>query len=441
MRIWILQTGEPIHCDKGNIRPMRAINLSNKLIENGHQVTLFSSSFNHQTKTHRIQESKEIIVNENLKIILLDSPGYKNNVGLTRILDHLILGLNLDKKLKKIQDLPQVAFVGYPPIETAHIFIRWLQKNNIPVLIDIKDQWPTIFVSRMLFVFKPFMRFFLIPYYFFAKKTIKNATAVISISEPFIKWSRFFSASQPSQFDKVTYLTSPTPIFTDDQLKNSKIWWNNKGIVKSDKFKIIFIGSFSKSFDFQTILNSALELKKKNIECEFILCGYGELFSRIEQQAKQMENVKVFGFVDQAKILALSKMASMYIAPYRNTNDFKMSIPNKIIDSLRMGLPILTPLKGELKNIINNSNAGFIYSDKQSLINFIETSINDSKMLAIMSKNARKLYLDEFDFHTVYDSLVDHIENFTLDQREANRTEIYQKMKRLSHRREKYLSQ
>ena len=30
MKVWILQTGEPLHCDEGSPRPMRAINLSNK---------------------------------------------------------------------------------------------------------------------------------------------------------------------------------------------------------------------------------------------------------------------------------------------------------------------------------------------------------------------------------------------------------------------------
>ena len=48
MNIWILQTGEPLHSDGENARPMRAMNLANKLIENGHSVTLWSSAFSHQ---------------------------------------------------------------------------------------------------------------------------------------------------------------------------------------------------------------------------------------------------------------------------------------------------------------------------------------------------------------------------------------------------------
>ena len=32
LEIWIFQTGEPLHCDAGNNRPMRAMNLSDKLL-------------------------------------------------------------------------------------------------------------------------------------------------------------------------------------------------------------------------------------------------------------------------------------------------------------------------------------------------------------------------------------------------------------------------
>jgi hypothetical protein len=38
--IWIFQTGEPLHIDGGSARPMRAMNLSNTLVQAGHRVVL-----------------------------------------------------------------------------------------------------------------------------------------------------------------------------------------------------------------------------------------------------------------------------------------------------------------------------------------------------------------------------------------------------------------
>ena len=107
--VWILQTGEPLPTDKGILRPMRAINLTNKLIEKGHKVILWSSSFNHQIKEHRSKDYKELKVNENLEIRLIPSCGYKKNISIKRLIDHAQLGYNLKKTLKKEKNKPENA--------------------------------------------------------------------------------------------------------------------------------------------------------------------------------------------------------------------------------------------------------------------------------------------------------------------------------------------
>ena len=56
---------------------MRAMNLSNKLVDSGHKVILWSSSFNHQKKKHRSKEYSVHKVNDNLEIRLIPSCGYK----------------------------------------------------------------------------------------------------------------------------------------------------------------------------------------------------------------------------------------------------------------------------------------------------------------------------------------------------------------------------
>ena len=62
LRIWIFQTGEPLHIDNDFSRPMRAMNLADKLVAEGHDVTLWSSSFYHQKKSSlkNIQEHQAL---------------------------------------------------------------------------------------------------------------------------------------------------------------------------------------------------------------------------------------------------------------------------------------------------------------------------------------------------------------------------------------------
>ena len=149
MKIWILQTGEPLHCDGGAPRPMRAMNLADALVASGHSVRLWSSAFYHQEKRHRAADFQSIDINSSLTIELVPSPGYRRNVGVDRLFDHAVLARNLKMKLRSISndERPEVIFVGYPPIEVAAVMLRWARDHSIPSVIDVKDQWPALFVD------------------------------------------------------------------------------------------------------------------------------------------------------------------------------------------------------------------------------------------------------------------------------------------------------
>lgn len=193
MHIWIFQSGEPLHVDHVNFRAMRAINLANALVDKGHKVTIWSSDFFHQKKKHRYKTFKKKIINKNLDIRLIPSPGYKKNISIMRLFDHFILAKNLKRKLNLEKKLPDVAFVGFPPIETSYMMISWLNKKNIPNLLDIKDMWPSIFLRNTNKFIKPFAKFLLKPYFHITRKTIQECTGVCSISKSFIDWAIEFS--------------------------------------------------------------------------------------------------------------------------------------------------------------------------------------------------------------------------------------------------------
>ena len=81
---------------------------------------LWGSAFYHQEKRHRAHEFQKIRINDLLEIRLVPSRGYKKHIGSARLIDHAGLASNLKKILVSEDDLPDVAFVGYPLIEFAH---------------------------------------------------------------------------------------------------------------------------------------------------------------------------------------------------------------------------------------------------------------------------------------------------------------------------------
>ena len=149
MRIWIFQTGEPLHSDIGNPRPMRAMNLANELVKNGHEVVLWSSAFYHQEKRQRSIGFESLNISHKLIIKLIPSSGYVKNIGLKRFIDHIQLGFNLHRALRDEINLPDVAFIGYPPIEFAYVASKFMISRNIPYMLDVKDMWPDYFTEKL----------------------------------------------------------------------------------------------------------------------------------------------------------------------------------------------------------------------------------------------------------------------------------------------------
>ena len=415
MKVWLFQTGEPIHTDEGNYRPMRAINLSNALIERGHQVVLWTSSFFHTEKKHRSKKFKTIVVNENLTIKLIPSFGYKKNIGLGRIIDHIHLSFNMYSRINKETSFPDVAFVGYPPIETSYRLVKWLNKKRIPSIIDVKDLWPEMFLDKIPSPLKPLAKTLLFPFYLIGRNAIKNATGVTSMADGFLKWTLDFSrrGSINSQYNAVFPLTSEIGEISDGDMSAAKNWCEEQGIsIEKNIFRICFIGSFMSVFDFQPIKDCAIKAQNEKLPLQFILCGDGHYIDEIKLMMKNLDNVIFPGWVDKSKIKIISKRSHVSIAPYININNFKNNLPNKIVDALSLGLPILSPLEGEVKKLISDYNVGLTYdlSESNNLYTCINQLISNKYLLKLLSENTSIVYREKFNFKKVYTQFVSHLE-------------------------------
>jgi glycosyltransferase involved in cell wall biosynthesis len=419
LRIWLLQTGEPLHIDSGNPRPMRAMNLANALAAAGHKVTLWSSSFSHQEKRQRVTANDRVQVSGYLVIRLLASPGYQRNIGLARLWDHAMLARNLAKQLDSESTLPDVAFVGYPPIETAAVMTRWLAARSVPCMVDVKDQWPAIFIDALPVPIKPIGRIALAPYFYFGRRALRDATALSAMADGFLNWAAAFAGRAVSDLDRVVPLTAPTGQVTEAELQEAGIWWDQQGIHADGTQRICFIGSHSKAFDMLPVMQAAKSLAASGSHCQFVLSGDGENKVAWQAMAADLPNVHFPGWIDRPKIEALARRSSAALAPYRNNDDFLLSIPNKVIDSLALGLPVLSPLNGEVARLISDFDIGLGYGPmaKKTLKSCIEDLAAIPELRKKLSDNALELFRERFSFETVYGGLVSHLEMMVQHQR------------------------
>ena len=413
MNIWILQTGEPLQTDGGNPRPMRAMNLSNILVERGNNVTIWSSAFFHQTKLHRSKVYEEIIVSDKLEIKLIPSPGYKKNIGLGRLYDHTIMAFNLKKILHDYVDLaPDIVIIGYPPIETSWIMARWLCSRKIPYIVDLKDQWPSLFLEGFSPKFRPIVRLFLTPYYIMAREILLSAKSFTSMSDSYLSWMSSFSGRKLTKNDRAFPLTSSIFEIIDSEVQIAKNWWLNVGVETTHNRRFVFIGSFMSVFDFSLIYEAASKFQTENINCQFVLCGTGGCLEEVKSLMSGLDNVIFPGWIDLSKIDFLAKYSRASLIPYKSIENFTLNIPNKVVDALAYGLPIVTSLKGVVQDLVIERSLGFACNSTTGMTMYeaLILLLKDNNLQEICSNNARKLYEESFYFDKVYGEFADFIE-------------------------------
>lgn len=414
--VWLLQTGEPLHIDAGNPRPMRAMNLANSLIEAGHKVVLWSSGFYHQEKRHRSVVTQIVQVSPQLEIRLIPSPGYVRNIGLGRLWDHAMLARNLKKMLRGERSLPDVAFVGYPPIETAAVMTRWLSSRGVPSLLDLKDQWPSLFLDAIPVKLRGVGRLILLPYFHYSKSAMRHATGLSSMAESFLQWGLEYLGREISPNDGVFPLTSPSSPVGDANVKEAGSWWDRQGIRAADQiFRIVFVGSHMSVFDFAPVREAAASFARRGSKIQFVICGDGGSSIQLRTMMEGIPNVIFPGWVDRAQIEVLAERSHAAIIPYRNIDNFTKNLPNKVVDALSLGLAILSPLHGEVAKLIENHGVGLSYGANfgRSLIQCIDLLMDAPMLRQQISMNAINIYREKFTFEKVYGGLVKHLETLS----------------------------
>jgi len=125
-----------------------------------------------------------------------------------------------------------------------------------------------------------------------------------------------------------------------------------------------------------------------------------------------LENIFFPGWIDEPRKAALAKCSSGALIPYKNIDNYTSNIPNKVIDALAHGLPVLTSLSGELKTLIEAEDVGFFCSNNtgSTYYDAMNYLLGNEVVASNMSRRATALYQERFSFDIVYSRLVTTLE-------------------------------
>lgn len=399
MNIWLIKVGELLPIGNNN-RKMRTTFLASKLVEKGHNVFWWTSAFDHFKKDWAFKKDSQLVVTEGLTIVALKGIGYNKNISFSRYLDHKILARKF-RKIAPTMIKPNVIIASSPPYDLAYEAVIFAKKENIPVLVDIRDEWPDLFLDVVSKPFRKLLRIILFRDFHMIKDALLMSDGLIAMMNSLLEWGLKYAERPKGPNDRVFYLGAQKNI-GQGLMKNHKFInaFNNK-------FIITFIGNFVKNNDPSILIKCAERLLNTNIH--FVLAGNGELFDKIKKMASGLSNVSLLGWLNQDEIDALLSLSHIGICP---TSQFRNAFPNKAFIYLSAGLPILSAFQGDLKDIIKEYQIGFYYPppDVDALEKCIKRLYDDQNLYKKMSSSVDMVFNELFSADKIYSEYAEHIE-------------------------------
>jgi glycosyltransferase involved in cell wall biosynthesis len=219
--------------------------------------------------------------------------------------------------------------------------------------------------------------------------------------------------------DKLIVLSTEWYDYFSDFVKKDKIVILYNGVEEvgyelernnNNKPICLFMGRLGQRKGVYDLIQSIKILADKNIECEFLLAGDGE----IEEVRKEItalniqDQVKLLGWINNEQKTELLEKSDILVLPSYNEG-----LPMAILEAMSYGLPIVSTPVGGIPEAIKPNENGFLVNpgNIQGLADCLETLIKDPTLRRKMGRNNQQLIHDKFSLHSLMVILEDLYNN------------------------------
>jgi glycosyltransferase involved in cell wall biosynthesis len=413
MRVWLVTVGEPLPTDGGTDRLLRAGILADLVHRRGHDVTWWTSTFDHVRKHHRFESDTTLDIKPGYRMILLHGAAYTKDVSLRRIANHWGTARAF-ARLAEAEVPPDVVLCSLPTLELSVAATAYGRRHGVPVLLDVRDLWPDVIVDYAPRPARWLARLLLAPMERQARAACRAATGVLGTTPEYVEWGLRRAGRDKGEFDRnfpMAYVASEPPA---DALAAAEAFWRQRGLGPEwPAFIACFCGRIGHHNDIDTVVEAARRLQALGKDCRFVLCGTGSKLEYHRDIAKDLSNVMFPGWVGAAEIWTLMRHSAVGLAPLREIDNYTYNLPNKPAEYFSAGLPVMTSLNtGVLRDLLDRHDCGLVYQNgaPDTLVESLVALIDDPDRRRRMSANALDLYRRSFVAEAVYGGLIDFLE-------------------------------
>ena len=345
MKVWLVQVGEPNPNEDVQTRLMRTGEIAKFLSMRGDDVTWWTSSFSHQKKKKFPKGSFSVqLGNSLIELNVVPSIGYSGHVSVRRLIDEVFVAWRIFRNMQ-ISPPPDLVVASTPTVMSSYAAHRFCKKYSIPLVLDVRDLWPDIFEAKSPKYLRIPARLLEVLMRWFLNKVVVSSVGVMATSSMFVDWAcrvghisrRKTDQDFPLLYDIDNRTYSELNLRSDMSALLHRL---------NDKKVIIYSGSFTSQFNFDSVLIAARTFRDVYPDVVFVFCGDGPDLKLLAKNAPA--NCVLTGWLGRDELTALMRLSSVAIAPYIQSVDFQGNIPNKYIEYLANGLPVVSSLGGGL---------------------------------------------------------------------------------------------
>lgn len=402
MQVWLTQRAEPTPHDEGERRrPMRSGLMAEYLSRHGAEVLWWTGDYDHYGRRQRRHGNAEIAVSDTYRIRYLAATGYGKTKSLARLRYDRAVAAGF-AELAPRQGRPDVILASMPSVDLALASVRHGKARGIPVIVDIRDLHPDIFVESAPASLGPLVRLATVPMKARVAEICRDATAIWGNSDAFVEWGCRLGGRSRGRHDLTLPIAyKPLTVAEADKAAIRAAWWR-QGLFQPDGLHVVFFGTLSRAFDFAPVLEAARHLHGRRSAHHFHFFGAGQQQKFLTEACAPLPNCTMHGPVGAARLQAAMELADIGLAPYVFTENFAANMPNKTTEYLGGGLHVgLAFKRGVLADFLRRTGSGFCYETGAELAEAL-ARLQDAPHLL---QEAREASRAAFSRHLGYDTL------------------------------------